>query len=177
MKNYILTDQAGVVVACMSVQDSDLQHQAIPEGLTMHVGLTARPFLDRIADGAIVPNAIAVPCEERKMALLARLAERRWQVETGGIDVGGVHIATDDRSKLLLANAATRAREDPAYSVRWKTSPGQFSQISASEIVAADAAVYAHVQRCFAREAELSDQLEAAKKPEALADAVEGFWP
>ena len=180
MSNYILVDATGLVVGTASVPDSDLPLQQAPEGCTMHVGVQARPFLDRFVDGVVVPVPTPEPTlDERKATLLARLAERRWEVETGGVTIGGMTVETDDRSKLLIVNAAARAREDSTYTVRWKIGPGTFITLDAATLIAAEAAVFAHVQRCFAREAELSGQIDAATAEElaALKATVEVFWP
>ena len=99
-------------------------------------------------------------------------------METGGVTIiGGLKVETDDRSKLLIVNAADRAREDPTYAVRWKVGPGTFINLDAPTLIAVEAEVFAYVQRCFAREAELSDLIDAAEDLTPLASAVEAFWP
>ena len=53
MSNYILVDATGLVVGTASVPETDLHLQQAPEGCTMHVGVQARPFLDRFVDGVV----------------------------------------------------------------------------------------------------------------------------
>ena len=178
MIDYIIVDPTGLIVGAASVPDSDFPLQRPPEGCTIHANVQARPFLDRLVDGVVVPIPTPEPTLGAKRgSLLARLAERRWEVETGGVAIGGMRVATDDRSKLLLVNAAAKAREDSTYTVRWKIGPGTFITLDAAALIAVEAAVFAHVQRCFAREAELSGQIDAAEELTELAAAVESFWP
>jgi hypothetical protein len=103
----------------------------------------------------------------------AVIAERRWEVEVGGIVVAGLAIATDDRSKLLINGAAVEAMLDPDYQMQWKT-PDGFVELSGSQVLAIARAVRAHVQACFDREAELLAELEAGTFTEAMLDQG---WP
>ncbi|GHE69834.1 hypothetical protein GCM10019059_31940 [Camelimonas fluminis] len=91
-----------------------------------------------------------------KADLLAYAADKRWRVETGGITVGGVTVATDDRSKTMIMGARIKADADPAYVVGWKGADGGFVELSASQIIAISDAVLAHVDACFAAEAAVS---------------------
>ena len=103
----------------------------------------------------------------------ADIAERRWRVETAGLTVDGLAIATDDRSKLLINGAAVEAMLDPSYQMQWKT-PAGFVELTASQVLAVARAVRAHVQACFDREAELLAQLDAGTFESGMLD--EG-WP
>lgn len=83
-------------------------------------------------------------------------ADKRWRVETGGITVGGVTVATDDRSKTMIMGARIKADVDPGYVVGWKGADGGFVELSAPQIIAISDAVLAHVDACFAAEAAVS---------------------
>lgn len=85
-------------------------------------------------------------------ALVSYAAQKRWQVETGGIVVGGVSVATDDRSKVMIIGARVKADADPNFTTEWKT-PAGFQTINAATIIAISDAVLAHVDACFAVEA------------------------
>lgn len=114
-----------------------------------------------------------------KSRLLARLAHRRWQVETGGFVIGGLSIATDDRSKLMLMGAAEQARRDSTWTARWKTGTG-WANLTAAQVTAVADAALAHVQACFALEADLAGQIAAAADSTILAGLaaqVEAFSP
>jgi hypothetical protein len=123
------------------------------------------------------PPPPPVTVESLRAALTARLAERRWEVEIAGTVFAGVPLATDDRSKLLITGAATRARADAGFVTRWKT-PAGWVDLDAPTILAAYDAIFAHVNSCFAREAEHVAAITAAEtieELEALRPAIEIF--
>jgi hypothetical protein len=84
----------------------------------------------------------------------------RWRKETAGIYVGGFTVATDDRSKALIQGAYLQAQRDPAFTAQWKTAAGAFVTIGAAQIEAVALAVAAHIQACFAREAEVVQDID-----------------
>jgi len=135
---------------------------------------TARGW--QIVDGVARPILAAIPGPTVE-SLSSRLAQRRWEEETGGVDFASINVATDDRSKLMLLGAADQARRDSGFTTRWKTDAG-WIELNATQLVAAADAVRAHVQACFAREAELADQLQVEGADlTALQSAIEQFWP
>ncbi|WP_433739806.1 DUF4376 domain-containing protein [Pseudomonas putida] len=103
------------------------------------------------AHGAISPYAEMPLTAEQQVA---RIAERRYEVETSGITVDGMAINTDDRAKTLINGSAIKAMRNPAYTLRWKTPEGFVDLPSAQVLVMADA-VADFVQACFDREADL----------------------
>ena len=103
----------------------------------------------------------------------ALIAARRWQAETGGISLNGMHIDTGRDSQALITGATVQAMLDPAYSLRWKA-PAGFVDLTAEQIIGVATAARAHVQACFNREAELLEALEAGTfTPEMLDQG----WP
>ena len=104
---------------------------------------------------------------EMKEAKKAELALARYHAEVSGTEFGGVHIKTDRQSQSLITGAALAATQDPGYSVVWKAEGG-FVTLTAEQIIAAAQAVRAHVEACFAREAELSSAVDAAKSTKAV---------
>lgn len=86
----------------------------------------------------------------RKATLLAYARQKRWQIETGGIEVGGMPIATDDRSKLMIAGARTSADSDPDFETSWDA--GEMDvDLNAEQIIAISDAVRDHVAAVFAK--------------------------
>ena len=81
--------------------------------------------------------------------LLRYAAEKRWQKETGGISLGGIPIATDDRSKLMMMGARIKASESPEFTTPWVGADGLIYPVDAATIVAISDAVLAHVAACF----------------------------
>ncbi|WP_317847503.1 DUF4376 domain-containing protein [Pseudomonas sp. HTZ2] len=104
---------------------------------------------------------------------LALIAARRYQAEIGGIELAGLPIATDDRSKLLINGAAARAARDSGYTLKWKTDEG-FIDLPADQVLVMADAVADHVQACFDREAEL---LAAVADGSITAEMLEQGWP
>lgn len=84
----------------------------------------------------------------------AYAAAKRYDAETGGIVVAGMIVATDDRSKTLLAGARIKADSDVNHTVRFKTGAG-FVTLDAAQIVTVSDAVLEHVQACFDAEGDI----------------------
>jgi len=93
--------------------------------------------------------------------LLANAELARWRTEVGGITVGGVRIATDDRSKLLIAGARMAADADPGnWSTVWQTGSGGVP-LNAAAMIAISNAVQAHVNACFLKFSEVANDIAA----------------
>lgn len=105
--------------------------------------------------------------EQVKAAKLAEIAQDRWIQETGGVEINGVRVATDDRSQGLIAGAAMKAMQDAAYTCWWKGEAG-WALLNAQTILAIADAVRAHVQACFDKERLLDTDIEAAETIEAV---------
>lgn len=124
-----------------------------------------------ITDGRAVRGWSVIPAPAAFWP--AVIAARRYEVEIGGIEVAGMHVDTDDRSKLLINGAALEAFLNPQYVMQWKT-PGGFVDLSAEQIIAVARAVRAHVQQCFDREAVLLAAHDAGTFAPAM---LEEGWP
>lgn len=124
------------------------------------------------------------PIGQSKAEKKAALAQRRWEVETGGLMLGGVIVRTDRESQALIAGKQLYLDKVPAATeVRWKAESGwviipraQFEQVAI--------AVAEHVQACFDREGELAAEIDAIPEDDEAAawmalDAidVQAFWP
>ncbi len=103
----------------------------------------------------------------------ALIAARRYEAETAGIDLMGMHIDTARDSQALITGATVQAMLDPNYSLRWKTVAG-FVDLTAEQIIGVATAARAHVQACFNREAELLDALAAGT---FTPDMLDQGWP
>ncbi|TIW97782.1 DUF4376 domain-containing protein [Mesorhizobium sp.] len=117
--------------------------------------------------------------EDVRASTLAKLADRRWSAETGGIIFGGVPVKTDRESASKLTAAYIKADKDAGYSIpNWKVAEGVFVTLTAATIIATGDAVTAHVQACFDREAALTAEILAAETPADLAAIdLESGWP
>lgn len=108
---------------------------------------------------------------------LAALAAKRYEVETGGITVDGVAVATDRDSQALLTGAWCRCRQAAGTTVNWKGTNG-WTQLDADAIESLAAAVSDHVEACFTAEKTHSEAISAL----ATVAAVDAYdfstgWP
>lgn len=123
--------------------------------------------------GWTVRDKTPAELDGQRHQLRERIAARRYETEVGGIEIAGMHVATDDRSKLLINGAAVEAMLDADYLLKWKTTEG-FVELTGAQVIGIARAVRAHVQACFDREAELLAALEAG----TLTDEMLGQgWP
>lgn len=90
------------------------------------------------------------------------IADKRFSVETGGVNVFGTDIPTDRHTQQVLTAMYVRAMADSGYAVKFKTSNG-FVDLVASQIIAIAGAVHDHVQAAFDREGELLARLEGGE--------------
>lgn len=115
---------------------------------------------------------------EIREARFAALAQKRWEVETGGITFNGMALATDAVSQTKYIGAVVGAQLDPAVTMKWKLADGSFTTLDAGGITAVAMAVRAHVQACFDREAELKGQIEETTNPDAVNSIdINAGWP
>jgi hypothetical protein len=95
-----------------------------------------------------------------KADLIAYAANKRWQVETGGITVNGARIDTSRESQDMIDKAYALSKEDPVEIVSYKAASG-FVEIDAATIKAIAIAVGRHVRACFAAEKLMADAIAA----------------
>ncbi|ODT13502.1 MAG: hypothetical protein ABS35_37735 [Kaistia sp. SCN 65-12] len=79
-------------------------------------------------------------------------ANKRWQVETGGITINGVTIDTSRDSQAMITGAYAWSQANPSQPIQFKASSG-WVEFDAATMAAIATAVGAHVQACFAAEA------------------------
>lgn len=119
-----------------------------------------RVFMSRARAGDFGDIApFVAPQPPSRNTLLAHAAEMRWRAETAGISVAGLPVATDDRSKVMLMSARLQASTSPSFTIRWKTTDGDFAIIDAATIITMSDAVTAHVEACFDREADVASAI------------------
>lgn len=102
----------------------------------------------------------APAAERRKPALVAYAAAARWRKEVGGIVAAGQTIATDRGSQAMVAGAHAYLQQAPDATIHFKGDAG-FVVLDAAAMTAIALAVGAHVQSCFAIEAEVLVDIES----------------
>ena len=92
--------------------------------------------------------------------LKAYAAQKRWQVEAGGIVVAGVAVATDDRSMALINGTVGYLDDGGTGPIKFKAASG-WVDVDAATILAIKQAIGAHIQACFAAEAAVDAAIDA----------------
>jgi hypothetical protein len=93
--------------------------------------------------------------------LVAYAADLRWRREVGGITIGGVPVATDDRSKMMILGARVAAAANPGWETVWHGSDGETYPLNAAQMIAISDAVEAHVNSTFSTFAVVKADVEA----------------
>lgn len=107
---------------------------------------------------------------------LKSLADRRWW-KTQEFVYDGVETQADGAIAVVNATLTLRARRGvPAEAAQtWKLSNTEYRQWNEDQIEAFGFAIADHIQACFEREAELSEEILAAEDPSSV-DTSQG-WP
>lgn len=114
--------------------------------------------------------------QQLKDRLTKRLAAERYARETGGITIAGASVKTDRESQGTITGAYARAITDSTATIEWKAENG-FVTLDAAAIIAVGAAVFNHVQSCFAREHALLEEIAAAQTVAGLlAIDIQAGW-
>jgi hypothetical protein len=150
--------------------DSELHGENIPDGAVEITAEEHTALLSGQAQGKpIKADAHGRPFNEEppprtlpkaKADKLTALATKRYEVETGGVTVGGVTIMTDAVSQAKLTGAWLRVQRKPSASIRWKGRDGWVT-VGKAEIEALVDAVSDHVQTCFDKEYAHSEVITA----------------
>lgn len=106
---------------------------------------------------------------ERQAAALARLAERRWAYEVGGLVYEGSPIHTDRLSRAAIHENYVLASADEDFATQWKCADGSWLPLDREGMAGLFATAAAHRQAGYAREAALAALIEAAGDDDALA--------
>lgn len=115
-----------------------------------------------------------------KSNIKQKLANKRWEVETGGCFIDGNAYATDRESQTkYTAVAVAISQADPlTWSINWKTNDGQFVVLNAQQMMAVINMVMYHVQSSFNKEFEFIEAIDACTTvEEVLAIDITIGWP
>lgn len=168
----------GAAIPADSIEITVEEHNALMQGQSegKHIGAdeSGRPIL-------IVPPPLTLA--ETVTAKKAALATYRYDKEVGGLTLpNGMTVATDDRSKTLIAGARLDTMSDPTLLTNFKADSG-WIQIDAATVAMISTAVAAHVRTCFDIEKAHSDAIDAlAADPAKTVADIEAYdittgWP
>ena len=133
-------------------------------------------YVLREADGAMIPadpgnrdyqeylawkdaGGIVTPAPMPNLFDVAAAA--RYDAEVSGIVLNGSVILTDRDSQGLINGAVALVQINPGAVVRFKTAAATFVTLNAQQVIGIGVAVGAHVQACFAREADVAAEVAA----------------
>jgi hypothetical protein len=145
-----------------------------------------KTLLDEQSSGKMIsvnesgnPIAITPPAKVRShSSLLAEIAAKRWEVETGGITVSGVQIKTDRESQSQLTNVYAMLKGGLVSDTQWKTADGSFTLVTLVEIEPIAQAVAEHVRACFNEEQSHNDAISMLQTQAELdAYDINTGWP
>lgn len=151
--------QDGIVVEIIAETEHALSERFHPDYVATLIPASGEVETGMSWDGSAFgpPPAAAVP----PLDLVAYAANRRWQREVGGITVGDVPVATDDRSKIMIVGARAAAAADPGWTTVWLGSDGVAYPLDAEAMVAISDAVQRHVSASFAAFSEVKAAIDA----------------
>ncbi|HRJ60570.1 MAG TPA: DUF4376 domain-containing protein [Azospirillaceae bacterium] len=120
------------------------------------------------------PLVVPLSLTQVKAAARAAAAAARYELEVGGVTVGGLRISTDRDSQMLISAAAAAARAGamPAQ-IPLKHLDG-IELIDAAAMIAIGDAVVAHVQAARRREYDVWVLIEAATDVQGVLAAASG---
>jgi hypothetical protein len=95
-------------------------------------------------------------------------ANKRYQFEVGGIDVGGLEVRTDRLTVSRIYQADHLASADPTFATEWKLGDGSFITVDATLIGQLSASITSHIQNSFSRERIANQGVDAATTIEEL---------
>lgn len=114
--------------------------------------------------------------EQRREALLGELADYRYQVETGGLELAdGSRILTDRESQAQLTSAYQSLSQPFVDLIDWKAADGWVT-VTEPELRPIAQAVARHVQGCFTAERRVSELLAAADGADGAEALVAIDW-
>jgi hypothetical protein len=152
-----------MTLAIANLRYVDPAHTLIDMDVTLDDG-TVIPYTYHPQDNAQVALAVralldagayeVAPYEPPQVVLSVYAASKRYEKETGGITLNGIPIATDRQSQAMITGAYNYVQVNAAATIKWKAENG-FVELNAAQITALALAVGAHVQACFAKEAEV----------------------
>ncbi len=145
-----------------------------------------RSLLSALAAGKMIildennrPIAVERPVPARtKASMLAEVANMRWQLETSGIQIDGIHVDTSREAQSQLFSAYSSLKAGLIVDTPWKDANGTFTQVTVTVLEPLAQAVAEHIRSCFTAE-EAHNVAIAALLTQADIDAydINAGWP
>lgn len=117
-----------------------------------YVNFTVSELLERGVGESVVVEA----CKQHNQS---QIDLRRWQVESGGTQINGMSIKTDEASQSKIANTLTSLQRGTISTVDFKAESG-WIKVDLSSIEVISDAVILHVQKCYSVERVVHEKLD-----------------
>ena len=108
-------------------------------------------------DPEYVPSLADLAAEK-----MAAIQAEKNRARDGGFVHDGVRYDSDAEARLAYLELATKLAQDPTYTTPWKASAGRWVTMNAALFAALIPVYRAHVQACFAWQAEREQEVAAA---------------
>lgn len=156
------TDGDGIELTVLFDGLGELPFLALPDDGEAHGReLYARAVAGEF--GAVEPyNPPVTPLGDIYAAKMEAINIGKNAALDGGFTYGGILYDSDSKARLAYLELATKLGQDPAYSTPWKASRGQWVTMDAALFADLQPAYEAHIQACFAWQAEREQELAAA---------------
>ena len=128
-------------------------------------------------------NVVARDIDKLKVDLKNKLANHRYNIETGNIAFNTKVVSTNRETQSTLRHEFQEAKADTNYTVEWKMLDGTFVTLNATQIINAATKIKAHVQSTFKAEKAHLAVIDALTVPEDVinydvtTDIVGFEWP
>jgi len=113
-----------------------------------------------------------------KAALKALAADKRFRVETGGLVVGGIPIATDRQAQAMITGAGNLFDKDPSLlTVDWSIDAENFVTLDKATVQQNGILIGRHVQASFTAQRQIVALIDAGDI--TTAEQIEAWagWP
>lgn len=119
----------------------------------------------------VVRSRTQAEIDELNDLLISQLAGIRYDKEVGGVDYLGKAIQTDRETRANWIGILISAQGDANYTVKWKTIDNSFVEYDANQAIGAALTVSGHVQKCFAAEEYVKNNIASYDDYDAVAAA------
>lgn len=160
-----------------------VEYMNYPKPDPMYYEVKAKPELTKMSEDRYVQefDIIGLPLHDVSQVVKAKVTDKRWAVETGGITLPtGVKVLTGIEDQNRVATSIQGMEAAGLNEIDFKSSSG-WVKLTLGELKAISVAITMHVEGCFARECELHKMCDAAKTVEDLKDIAENAinvgWP
>ena len=118
----------------------------------------------------------AIPAPDPRDALKAAVSARRWAVETGGVTLGGIKVATSTADQNRITSVIGSATLAGVKSVDFKASSG-WKTLTLEQVKGIAAGIALHVQMCFAAERVHHEAIDGLADADVAGYDITAGWP